>query len=263
MYDQANGLFAHMDAAEHVVLHAEGSVVRLQSAETQPNVDPRRQPDGHTLRHRQSFNYGGDRPGLTVLPGASWAPLGQAPGGGSIVQTKEPSAAAATVTRAVPAKVLSRAGPSKRSTRTASGQLSVAISRGQKVDSNSVKASSVRQSAVSGSAAAKLVYSLTSESAARKQGRSESKLEGGASSADGAALQEAARQGPEQAKSTAAARPVSTKVAQKTAQPLHSRQGQALRSNTVRAKPDVSQSRQRRRSGPVKGLQDSTDSDSD
>jgi len=272
MYDQANGLFAHMDAAEHVVLHAEGPVVRLQSAETQPNVDPRRQPDGHTLRRRQSFNYGGDRLGLTVLPGASWAPLGQAPGGGSIVQTKEPSAAAAlsipaaaaaTVTRAVPAKVLSRAGPSNRSTRTASGQFSVAISRGQKVDSNSVKASSVRQSAVSGSAAAKLVYSLTSESAARKQGRSESKLEGGASSADGAALQEAARQGPEQAKSTEAVRPVSAKVAQKTAQPLHSRQGQALRSNTVRAKPDVSQSRQRRRSGPVKGLQDSTDSDSD
>ncbi len=277
MYDPANVLFAYMDAAEHVVLHAEGPVVRLQSAETQPNLGPRRQPDGHTLRRRQSFNHGNDRLGLAVLPGAGWAPLRQAPGGGSV---EEPSAAAAlsvpaaatavaaaaavvTATRAVPANLLSRASRSKPLTRTASRQFSVATSRGQIVDSKAVKASSAQQSAVSKSAAAKLVYSPRTDSAARKQARSESKLEGGASSTDGAALQEAATQVPEQAKSTAAVRPVSTKVVQTTAQRLHSRQGQALGSNTVRAKPAVSQSKQRRRSGPVRGLQDSTDSDSD
>ena len=262
MYDPANGLFAHMDAAEHVVLHAEGPVVCLQSAETQPNLGPRRQPDGHTLRRRQSFNHGNDRPGLTVLPGVGWAPLRQAPGGGNV---EEPSAAAAlsapaaaaaaaAATRAVPASF----GRSKPSTRTASRQFSVATSRGQIVDSNSVKASSAQQSAVSKSAAAKLVYSPRSDSAARKQARSESKLEGGASSADGAATQV-----PEQATSTAAVRSASTEVLQTTAQPLHSRQGQALRSDTVRAKSAVSQSKQRRRSGPVRGLQDSTDFDSD
>ena len=138
------------------------------------------------------------------------------------------------------------------------GQSLVATSRGQILDSKSVKASSAQQSAVSLPAAAKLVYSPRSDSAARRQARSENKLEGGASSTDAAALQV-----PEQAKSTAAVRPVSTKVVQTTAQRLHSRQGQALRSDTVRAELAVSQSKQRRRSGPVRGLQDSTDSDSD
>ena len=242
--------------------HAEGPVVRLQSAEKQPSLGPTCQPHGHSLRRRQSFSHGSDRLGLTVLPEPGWAPLRQAPGGESV---EEPSAAAAaaaaaavTATRAVPANLLSRAGRSKPSTRTASQQFSVATSRGQILDSKSVKASSAQQSAVSLPAAAKLVYSPRSDSAARRQARSENKLEGGASSTDAAALQV-----PEQAKSTAAVRPVSTKVVQTTAQRLHSRQGQALRSDTGRAKLAVSQSKQRRRSGPVRGLQDSTDSDSD
>ncbi len=255
------------------MLHAEESVVRLQSTETEPKLGPRRQPDGHTLRRRQSFNRGNDRLGLAVLPGAGWAPLREAPGGGSL---EDPSAAAAlsvpaaaaaaavTATRAVPANLLlSRAGRAKPSIGTGSQQFSGATSRGQTVDSKNVKASSAQQSAVSKSAAAKLVYSPRSDSAPRKQAHSEGKLEGEVRSTDGAALQEAARQVPEQAKSTAAVRPVSTKVVQTTAQRLHSRQGQALRSQTVGAKPAVSQSKQRRRSGPVRGLQDSTDSDSD
>ncbi len=272
MYDPANELFAHVNAAERFVLHAEGPVVRLQSTETQPKLGPRHQPDGHTLRRRQSFSQGNDRLGLAVLPGADWAPLRQAPGGGHV---EEPSAAATlsvpavaaaavTATRAVPANLLlSRAGRLKPSTRAAPQQFSVATSRGEVVDSKSVKSSSAQQSAVSKSAAAKLVYSSRSDSAPHKQARSESKLEGGASSAEAAALQEVARQLPEKAKSTAAVRLVSTKVVQTTAQRLHSRQVQALQSNTVRVKADVLQSKQRHRSGPVRGLQDSTDSDSD
>ena len=240
--------------------HAEGPVVRLQSAEKQPSLGPTRQPHGHSLRRRQSFSHGSDRLGLTVLPEPGWAPLRQAPGGRSVEEPSAAAAAAAAVaaTRAVPANLLSRAGRSKPSTRTASQQFSVATSRGQILDSKSVKASSAQQSAVSLPAAAKLVYSPRSDSAARRQARSENKLEGGASSTDAAALQV-----PEQAKSTAAVRPVSTKVVQTTAQRLHSRQGQALRSDTGRAKLAVSQSKQRRRSGPVRALQDSTDSDSD
>lgn len=260
-----------MNAAERFVLHAEGPVMRLQSVETQPKLGSRRQPDGHTLRRRQSFNHGNDRLGLAVLPGADWAPLRQALGGESV---EEPSAAAAlsvpaaaaavTATRAVPANLLlSRSGRAKPSTRAAPQQLSVATSRGETIVSKSVKASSAQQSAVSKSAAAKLVYSFRSDSAPRKQAHSEGKLEGEVISTNGAALQEVARQVPEKAKSTAAVRPVSTKVVQTTAQRLHSRQGQALQSNTVRAKADVPQSKQRHRSGPVRGLQDSTDSDSD
>ena len=276
MYDPVSGLFAHMDAAEHVMRHAEGPVVRLQSAETQPKMGPRRQPDGHTLRRRQSFNQGNDRLGLTVLPGADWAPLRQAPGGRSV---EEPSAAAAlsvpavaaasaaaavTATRAVPANLLlSRAGRLNPSTRAAPQQFSVATSRGEVVDSKSVKSSSAQQSAVSKSAAAKLVYSPRSDSAPRKQAHSEGKLDGEVSSTNSAALQEVARQVPEQAKSTPAVRPVSTKVVQTSAQRVLGRQGKALRSDTVRAKLAVSQSRQRRTSGPVRGLHGSTDSDSD
>ncbi len=265
-----------MDAAERLVLHAEGPVVRLQSAGTQPKMGHRRQPDGHTLRRRQSFNRGNDRLGLEVPPGADWAPLRQGPGGASL---EDPSAAAAlsgpaaaaaaaaaavTATRAVPANLLlSRAGRSKPLTRTASQQFSGATSRGQTIDSKSVKASSAQQSAVSKSAASKLVYSPKSDSAPRKQAHSDGKLESEVSSTDGAALQEVAGQVPEKAKSTTAVRPVSTKVVQTTAQRLLSRQGQALQSDTVRAKLAVSHSEQRRRSGPVRGLQDSTDSDSD
>ncbi len=162
------------------MLHAEESVVRLQSTETEPKLGPRRQPVGHTLRRRQSFNRGNDRLGLAVVPGAGWAPLREAPGGGSL---GDPSAAAAlsvpaaaaavTATRAVPANLLlSRAGRAKPSIGTGSQQFSGATSRGQTVDSKNVKASSAQQSAVSKSAAAKLVYSPRSDSAPRKQAHS-------------------------------------------------------------------------------------------
>ncbi|KAL0024068.1 hypothetical protein WJX79_002467 [Trebouxia sp. C0005] len=81
-----------LEGLEHALSELKGPVVCLQSAETQPNLGPRGQPDGHTLRRRQSFNHGNDRLGLTVPPGAGWGPLRQAPGGGSV---EEPSAAAA------------------------------------------------------------------------------------------------------------------------------------------------------------------------
>lgn len=51
-----------MNTAEHIVLHAKGPVVRLQLAETQPNLGPRRQLDGHKVRRYQSFNYGNKNP---------------------------------------------------------------------------------------------------------------------------------------------------------------------------------------------------------
>lgn len=93
------------------MLCAESLAPPVQSAAPQSNPEPSPDPDRHSLRRRQSFNYGDNRLGPTVLPGAGWAPLGQPPGAMAL-QTADPSAAAspiAAATAAPPAAVASAA----------------------------------------------------------------------------------------------------------------------------------------------------------